>query len=797
MRPRRLEISGFTSFKEQTEVDLNGSDFFAFVGATGSGKSSIIDAMCFALYGSVPRYDNRNLVAPVISHGKVEAKVLLEFSIEGKDYTAVRVVRRSGKGATTKEARLEAGGEVLAGNADEVTEQVTRLVGLSFEHFTRCVVLPQGEFARFLHDKPGERQDLVVKLLNLGIYERMRQAATARSTASKVELERAQRRLGSDLAFATSEALAEAKGRAKRLQELRKRVTAAKPQLDDAQKAAAEAGTRAQESLRWVKLVASLEVPPGIDELAEQISDANELLTRAETAVRDATESAEAAVSARKGLPDPVPLSAALSAHDRRSKVSVAVEPARVALAERERELAEAAAALAGAEVAVPAAEEAKTEIERAHAAQHVAGHLEKGAPCPVCLQPVTKIPKHPQVPGLREAEDAVDTARRDLTTARKGADKAAAAHVRAESDLAGLEAQLAEISRELTGYPDRAEIEASLRAIKDAERSVEDARSVENRARKDLDRARKDLASLQSKETKARNAFETARDRVAALGPPPAERASLLDDWRVLASWAAERARELKREASGLEKEAARAEGQREELIDGLLEACTECELQVARDDDPLEAVVEAQADAKNEITEINAAIEEAKALRRASKTLEIEQKTAEELALHLSARAGRFESWLVNAALRRLVEGATAILEQLSDGQYALTIDEGGAFQVIDRHNADETRSAKTLSGGETFLASLALALALSDQLADLASEGAASLEAIFLDEGFGTLDPETLDTVAATVENLAEDGRMVGIVTHVRELAERVPVQYRVRKDLRTSTVERVAI
>jgi len=142
-------------------------------------------------------------------------------------------------------------------------------------------------------------------------------------------------------------------------------------------------------------------------------------------------------------------------------------------------------------------------------------------------------------------------------------------------------------------------------------------------------------------------------------------------------------------------------------------------------------------------------------------------------------------------------LVEGATAILEQLSDGQYALTIDDGGAFQVIDRHNADETRSAKTLSGGETFLASLALALALSDQLADLASEGAASLEAIFLDEGFGTLDPETLDTVAATVENLAEDGRMVGIVTHVRELAERVPVQYRVRKDLRTSTVEQVVI
>ena len=797
MRPRRLEISGFTSFKEQTEVDLNGSDFFALVGATGSGKSSIIDAMCFALYGSVPRYDNRNLVAPVISHGKVEAKVLLEFSIEGKDYTAVRVVRRSGKGATTKEARLEAGGEVLAGTADEVTEQVTRLVGLSFEHFTRCVVLPQGEFARFLHDKPGERQDLVVKLLNLGIYERMRQSASARATERKVELERTQRRLGSDLAFATSEALAEAKARAKRLQDLRKRVTAAKPQLDEAQKAATEARNKAQASLGWVKLVASLEVPDGVDELGERIAEANEGVTRAERAVLDATEGAEAALSARKTLPDPVPLNAALSAHDRRAKLSVAVDPARVALADRERELAEATSALAEAEAALPAAEGAKTAIERVHAAQHVAAHLEKGAPCPVCLQPVSKIPKHPAVPGLREAEDAVEAARRVLTTARKTSDKAATAHVRSESELAGLEAQLAEIEGDLASHPDRAEIEASLVSIKEAESAVEEARSVENKARKDLDRARKDLVSLQSKETKARNAFETARDRVAALGPPPAERTSLLDDWQVLASWADKRARELKEEASGLDKEAAHAEGQREALVDRLLEACTECDLRVVRDEDPLEAVVEAQAEAKNEIAEVSAAIEEAKALRRASKTLEIEQKTAEELALHLSARAGRFESWLVKAALRRLVEGATAILEQLSDGQYALTIDDGGAFQVIDRHNADETRSAKTLSGGETFLASLALALALSDQLADLASEGAASLEAIFLDEGFGTLDPETLDTVAATVENLAEDGRMVGIVTHVRELAERVPVQYRVRKDLRTSTVEQVVI
>jgi exonuclease SbcC len=82
----------------------------------------------------------------------------------------------------------------------------------------------------------------------------------------------------------------------------------------------------------------------------------------------------------------------------------------------------------------------------------------------------------------------------------------------------------------------------------------------------------------------------------------------------------------------------------------------------------------------------------------------------------------------------------------------------------------------------------------LALSDHLASLAASGAARLDAIFLDEGFGTLDADSLDTVAATIDALAGGGRMVGIVTHVRELAERVPVRYVVTKGARTAAVTR---
>ena len=128
-----------------------------------------------------------------------------------------------------------------------------------------------------------------------------------------------------------------------------------------------------------------------------------------------------------------------------------------------------------------------------------------------------------------------------------------------------------------------------------------------------------------------------------------------------------------------------------------------------------------------------------------------------------------------------------ASRTLRELSGGQYELVHDKGEFF-VVDHHDAALRRAVRTLSGGETFQASLSLALALSEQLAGL-STGPASLESIVLDEGFGTLDADTLDVVASTLENLAARGdRMVGVVTHVAALAERIPVRFELSRDAR---------
>ena len=110
-----------------------------------------------------------------------------------------------------------------------------------------------------------------------------------------------------------------------------------------------------------------------------------------------------------------------------------------------------------------------------------------------------------------------------------------------------------------------------------------------------------------------------------------------------------------------------------------------------------------------------------------------------------------------------------------------------------VFDFH-FDATAVLPDQGGGETFQASLALALALSAQMSSLAAAGAARLDSIFLDEGFGTLDPETLEVVATTLETLAQGQRMVGVITHVAALAERVPVRFLVSRNARTSTVVR---
>src|SRR5262249_32336759 len=107
-RPLRLVLDGFGTYRSQTEIDLTDADFFALVGPTGSGKSTVIDALCFALYGTVPRWDNEREVRNALAPSANACTVSLIFELAGQRYVAVRSLQRGKQGhVTTKAARLE------------------------------------------------------------------------------------------------------------------------------------------------------------------------------------------------------------------------------------------------------------------------------------------------------------------------------------------------------------------------------------------------------------------------------------------------------------------------------------------------------------------------------------------------------------------------------------------------------------------------------------------------------------------------------------------------------------------
>ncbi|MBK9247982.1 MAG: hypothetical protein IPM69_07705 [Ignavibacteria bacterium] len=144
-------------------------------------------------------------------------------------------------------------------------------------------------------------------------------------------------------------------------------------------------------------------------------------------------------------------------------------------------------------------------------------------------------------------------------------------------------------------------------------------------------------------------------------------------------------------------------------------------------------------------------------------------------------SAKGDKFQRFAQGLTLVRLVRLANIHLRQLNDRYILEKIQsENLALQIIDTYQADERRAVESLSGGETFLISLALALGLSD----LASNRT-QIDSLFIDEGFGTLDNETLDTVMSALENLQATGKSVGVISHVEMMKERIATQIQVIK------------
>ena len=790
MRPGRIEMEGFSAFRSRTVVDFTDTDLFAFVGATGAGKSSVIDAMVFALYGSVPRYGSDRLVHPVITQGKPEARVQLDFELAGQSFTAVRVVRRTKAGATTKEARLQRGDDVLAADARGVTDAVIELLGLDLEQFTKCVVLPQGAFAALLHDTSAKRADLLVKLLDFGVYEQVAAAARRRVQAADQRLAVLDGQL-EQLGDLTDDAVAAAEARVAATTAVVERLDAAAPTLallDERSRAAGEQLARVEDQLA---AVTGISVPADVGSVADAVREAGTEVEAAEKAEQAAVASVEQAVAARAELGDPADLRDQLRAHGEVTTLAERVARGETTVAEQQAALEPLGREAAVAAEAVAAASEALDRAKLDHAAADLARHLHAGDDCPVCGGTVTQLPDT-DAGELSAAESALADARRRQEAADAAARKAGEEHARLEARLDSLRDQLAAARAQVSSAPAPDTVEQQLAAIDTAEANLDAARRDDARARKVTAAAREARDRAVTAETRARSELTAVRDRVAAQGPP-AFGDDLADDWERLTAWCRERAGVLQEALDAAQAQRAAVAAERTELLTELTGAATAAGIAVRSTEALRDSCVTAAADAGSALARINEQRERAAALLAEQAEVADQRSVHEALVSELHPK--RFEAWLLEEALGALVAGASERLEQLSSGRYAMALDDKQTFEVIDHANADERRLARTLSGGETFLASLALALALAERVSELSSAGQTNLDAIFLDEGFGTLDPETLDVVASAIEELGASGRMVGVVSHVRELAERVPTRFEVRRGPDSSTVERV--
>ena len=771
---------GFSAFAERTVVDFEGAELFALTGPTGAGKTSVLDAILFALYGAVPRH-GKQAVTAVVTQGLLEARVGLEFTVADAAYRVARVVRRDPKTgrASTAEARLEMGDEVIASGASDVTAEIEDRLGLSFDQFCRCVLLPQGEFARFLHDKPGDRQDLLVALLDLGIYEKVGRLATVRKEVAEARVGEIDARL-TRIGEVEPEHLERAAARVTLLEELAVTVESSTKTLEDLTGRRAEAERTAADKRRRAGMLAKLSAPPGLDELAQHLAEASAQLEAARSEQQMAVGRLEKAEAAFMALPARGILERWRERRVELSELEQLLEKAALVLEEAETE---AVATATSAEKTSRVLEEA----QRAHAAAHLRSGLAIGEDCPVCHRRIDELSEEPPPAELEQAKQE-----RDQTADR--ARRAALSHAAAEADNRSLHLRQESLAGELTEAPPPHEVDASLAAITAAEEELRNCRQANADATAAVDAAttRRDLHT--SKERKARNELQGAWRSLAEIDPPVLDFEDVPGQWEQLLSWAEARKPVLVREADEADEALAVLRVELDELAADVLERCKAAGVEVGSVR-PGVAVAGAKAAAVAERDRISEALSEVSHLRSERANKLEEAVVAREVGRQL--RADHFERWLLEEAMRLLADGANRRLVELARGRYSLTVDSSLGFEVVDHFAADERRSVRTLSGGETFLVSLALALSLADHIVELAASDQNRLESIFLDEGFGTLDAETLEVVAAVIADIGATGKTVGFVTHVAALAEQAPVRFEVATGAGGATITRVDV
>jgi exonuclease SbcC len=895
MRPHRLRVTAFGAFAATEQVtfdDLEG--LFLLHGETGAGKTTLLDAIAFALYGRVPgeRGGARRLRSDHAAPGTA-TEVELEATIGGRRLRITRKpeqtrMKKSGTGVTTEPAsvrlaELSAPGawESKSTRIGEVDAEIENLMGMSAAQFFQVVLLPQGEFAKFLRADAKDKEALLQKLFGTDRFRKVEDWLADRRRATDKEVAAAEEgvnELVARIAQAAGDSVPDSASRAwqeswaaaaaataaaerdaaaalidARKTDLEARLDAQRQaeQLADRQRRRRDALNRRADLEAATPEISRLGTEPAALHVAGQEKQAQVGRLEALRAVaRQADAEDETAATARTRA-------AALAGDLDRTRAEALRRQAARPRAEQARDDAgEAAGALPAARERANAArqiasdctalvaEHAKrSELREAHltarekslAAQagalrirgaridgmraELAAEMTDGSPCPVCgsLDHPDPVDAASFPPVSRDEEDA----------AVKLASDAALAADEAGQRVAAVGAVLGDLTRRLSaagfalpaGPVDPVDLNTGTLAVA-AGTAEADANEREAEAGL-LGAAAARLTSLQRELDELDTAI--AADNARLTGLAGQRTAALAEAGAADARAAARRAELTARLGDAGDLEAAISAAA--DLAEALAKAAAVADL-LADPDLRVEldprAAVDETTEAAEAAQQAHAAAVDAhgQARLRADQLAELRPRleTALGALRPLQERAGQIRhladlasgtsganqykmtlsSFVLAARLEEVAAAASERLLTMTAGRYSLVHSDarkGNAKAGLSLLACDAwtgvDRDTATLSGGETFLASLALALGLADVVT--AESAGTPMEALFVDEGFGTLDEDTLDEVMNVLDGLRAGGRIVGIVSHVTELRQRIPAQVHVRKGRSGSHVE----
>ena len=854
MRPIYLKLQAFGPYARCTEIDFSRlkDGVFLITGDTGAGKTSIFDAISFALFGVVSggkAGKSTKTLRSDFAAAEDQTFVEFEFMYRNEHFKVRRVpeytrLKKSGKGETKEVAEAVLtmpDGSVVTG-IDNVDAKIVEEIGIDQSRFSQIAMIAQGDFRKILTEKSKDRSDLFRKIFDTSLYEDFQRVLAEKLTEVDNERKAVIERIGELL---LSVEVSEESQWYEKSEDARLRVHDPGCMTEVLEGVCAEDEAKITAHEKDIE-----ELQEKLKELHLKINNANEVnaaLTRLEklkkeleelVGKKDAIENKrrrlDAAERAREVRYVCDRLSDAKRKHD---ETKANLETNRQKLAQLKDEIAEAKAKLQKAEEKVAETEklkekcavwdsllpdmeklksageiiaekekeyiDIKKELQEATAAYMtlrsryfdnlagvVASELKEGERCPVCGSV-----EHPHIAVMSEAVSRDEVENAEVVANVKNQLMSACA-----VELERLKSEYNAV-RERVKQSGSIDTEDIVEAIKECRQLLKDMRATIAENEKMLEEARKQAAeadnknaTLQGEKTVLETAFAEGKQLIEDIGAE-LERAleekgfASFDEYE--ASIIADNSMKLMKEEISLfekslsEKSAAVQEGELQtkgkvwvETVELLAEENTLSQTSIEKNAlrDKLRLVLDANI-------RINKLLEKEK---EKCKSLEAAYITIKELSDTANGKVSgnriTFEAYIQQYYFNLIVEKANVRLAAMTGGRYMLetkaegaTRGKGGLDLEVFDNNTGKKRDVSTLSGGEGFMASLSLALGLSDMIQE--QNGGIRLDTLFIDEGFGTLDSVHLEKAIGILSQLSGNDRLVGIISHVSELKERI--------------------